>query len=212
MAKKSSSSTRWLKRQSDDLYTRQAKEAGYRSRAAYKLLEIQKKDRLFRPGATIVDLGAAPGGWSQVALACVGSSGMVLAVDCLSIPPIPGVEVLKGDCREPETLVQIRQRLKASTCDLVISDMAPNLTGIRDVDQAQSLYLGELALDFAQQVLTEEGSFLLKLFQGSEAPPLIRTLQQLFSSVVIRKPLSSRSESREIYLVAKGYKGCIKKQ
>ncbi|MEY3182686.1 MAG: hypothetical protein RLZ35_671 [Pseudomonadota bacterium] len=203
--KRSHSSRQWLDRQHKDIYTQQAKKAGFRSRAVYKLIEIQERDRLCKSGMTVVDLGAAPGGWSQVLLQWVGSSGKVIALDILPIEPLEGVDIIEGDFREPSVLEALQDRVGRGGVDVVLSDIAPNFSGIEAVDQARTVYLGELALDFAQHVLKPGGSLLVKCFQGEGFESYLGRLRVLFRSVVVRKPKASRTESREVYLLAKQY-------
>ncbi len=200
--KRSKSSRQWLDRQFRDDYVKRARQEGYRSRAAYKLLEIQNKDRIIKPGMRVVDLGAAPGGWSQVARELVGEKGQVIALDILEMEPIAGVEIILGDFREEGPLMELRNILAGNKVDLVISDMAPNITGNTSVDQPRSMYLCELALDFARESLRTGGGFLVKVFQGEGFDAYLRECRAAFSSVVSRKPKSSRPKSREIYLVA----------
>lgn len=204
---RSKSSRRWLDRQFSDPYVKRAQEQGLRSRAAYKLLEIQDKDRLIRPGMRILDLGAAPGGWSQVAARLVGDKGRVYALDLLAMEPIAGVTVLQGDFREDAVLAELRSVLDGSPIDLVLSDMAPNLSGATAVDQPRAMYLAELALDLAREVLKPGGTLVVKLFQGEGFDGFLRELRGLFAQVLSRKPKASRPESRELYLVGKGYRG-----
>lgn len=206
---RSNSSRRWLDRQHNDVYTNRAKIEGYRSRAVYKLLEIQAKDRLLKQGMIVVDLGAAPGGWSEVALKIVGKSGRVIALDILPIEPIEGVDMLIGDFRESEVFDQLIAHLKGVSVekvDLVISDMAPNISGMPSVDQPRSMYLAELALELSDAVLRKEGNLLVKVFQGDGFQSYWAMLKERFSTVVSRKPKASRAESREIYVLAKGYR------
>tara|TARA_R110000772_G_scaffold168865_3_gene280634 strand:- start:709 stop:1362 length:654 start_codon:yes stop_codon:yes gene_type:complete len=202
----SKSSKTWLKEHHDDFYVRQSKADGYRSRAAYKLLEIHKKDHLFRPGMTIVDLGAAPGGWSQVAVSLVRPGGMVLATDILAMESINGVEFVQGDFTEESCLASLMEVLGEREIDLVISDMAPNISGMADIDQPRTMYLLELAMDFAESKLRTGGSLLMKVFQGEGFEGLLRQLRSDYTTVVSRKPDASRARSREIYLLAKGFK------
>ncbi len=209
---RSGSSSRWLQRQRNDDYVRRAAVDGYRSRAAYKLLEIHERDDLLKRGMIVVDLGAAPGGWSQVAAELVGSSikdsvGMVFAVDLLPIDPINGVDIIQGDFSDEAVYSDLMVKLKGSKVDLVISDMAPNISGIGAVDIPRALGLAELALDFAKEVLVEEGCFLVKLFQGQGFTEFVAGTKELFKKVVIRKPKASRSESREVYILATGFVG-----
>lgn len=203
---RSKSSHRWMRRHVSDAYVKRARQEGYRSRAAYKLLEIQERDRIIRPGQVVVDLGAAPGGWSQIARELVGGKGAVMALDLLPMEPIPGVEFIQGDFREPEPLDALRLALGGRPVDLVISDMAPNITGIAAVDQPRSIYLCELALAFADETLTTGGGFVTKIFQGEGFDPFVRELKARFGRVVTRKPSASRPKSREVYLVAGNYK------
>lgn len=202
---RSKSSKAWLERQHSDPYTQLAKQQGYRSRAAFKLLEIQQKDNIIQPGMRVVDLGAAPGGWSQVVCQILKGRGRLIAVDLLPIEPLPAVDIVEGDFEEQAVLETILTRLEAQKVDLVISDMAPNLSGITLVDQSRALYLVELAVSFADTVLKEGGTLLVKAFQGEGFQSLWSMLKKQFRQVVIRKPKSSRSESREIYLLAKGF-------
>lgn len=204
---KTKSSRRWLDRHLSDAYVKRAVQEGYRSRAAYKLLEIQERDRILKPGMSVVDLGAAPGGWSQVVRRLVGHQGQVLAMDILPMEPIPEVTFLLGDFREATVLDQLRVALAGASVDLVLSDMAPNLSGVVAVDQARALYLCELALDLARQVLKPGGMLAVKAFQGEGFDAFFRLMREAFAQVHIRKPEASRRESREVYLVAKGFRG-----
>lgn len=204
---KTKSSRRWLDRHLSDAYVKRAVQEGYRSRAAYKLLEIQERDRILKPGMSVVDLGAAPGGWSQVVRRLVGHQGQVLAMDILPMEPIPEVTFLLGDFREATVLDQLRAALAGASVDLVLSDMAPNLSGVVAVDQARALYLCELALDLARQVLKPGGMLAVKAFQGEGFDAFFRLMREAFAQVHIRKPEASRRESREVYLVAKGFRG-----
>lgn len=201
---RSKSSRRWLERQHADHYVQKAKQAGFRSRAAYKLLELQEKDKLFWPGMTVLDLGAAPGGWSQVAVEKVGQNGKVIALDILPMDPIKGVDIIQGDFDQPEVVEKLLAMLGNRPVDLVISDMAPNLSGIPAVDQARAMYLADKVFELVVKVLAKDGTLLIKLFQGSETEEYIAELKKRFRQVVVRKPKASRSESREIYLLAKG--------
>ena len=203
---RSKTSKRWLKEHFDDKYVQQAQADGWRSRAAFKLLEIQDKDRLIKPGMTVVDLGAAPGGWTQVAAKLVGDNGFVLASDILDMDPFPGVEFVKGDFKEAEVYDRILKSLGDRKVDLVISDMAPNMSGMASVDQPGSMYLVELALDMARQVLKPNGHFVAKVFQGEGFDEFIKEARSAFAKVVIRKPKASRPRSREVYVVAKGFR------
>ncbi len=201
--KRSKTSKAWMTEHVTDPYVQQARKLGYRSRAAFKLLEIDARDHLLKPGAVVVDLGAAPGGWSQVAAARVGRAGRVIAVDLLEMSPLPGVEFIQGDFTEAGVLEQLQGRLQGRPVDLVISDMAPNISGIGLSDQARSLYLAELAMDFALRWLKPGGVFLVKLFQGSGFEEFVREARRRFRQVALRKPGASRSRSREVYLLAR---------
>ncbi|MFB1486547.1 MULTISPECIES: 23S rRNA (uridine(2552)-2'-O)-methyltransferase RlmE [unclassified Thiocapsa] len=202
---KTASSRKWLDRQHSDPYVKRAQREGYRSRAAFKLLEIQEKDRIFRPGMRVLDLGAAPGSWSQIAARLVGVRGSVVALDLLPMDPLPGVVVMQGDFREPEILARLCATLGGETLDLVLSDMAPNITGMTVVDQPRSMHLVDLALDLSRSRLQPGGSLVVKVFQGTGFDDILIELRRSFSKVVSRKPKSSRSQSRELYLVAKGF-------
>lgn len=202
---RSKSSGRWLRRHFDDAYVRQAQQAGYRSRAVYKLLEINERDRILRPGMTVIDLGAAPGGWSQVVARQVGGRGRVIALDILPMDPLPGVRILQGDFREEAVLAALLEMVGDQRVDLVISDMAPNISGMKAVDQPRAMYLAELALDLAKRVLSPGGAFLVKTFQGEGVDEFRREIQRNFRTVVTRKPKASRPASREVYMLAKNY-------
>ena len=204
---RSKTSKQWLKEHFDDVYVRRAQEEGYRSRASFKLLEIQEQDRLIKRGMTVVDLGAAPGGWSQVAANLVGDNGQVIASDILPIDSLPDVEFLQGDFTEQAVLDSLIKLLKDERADLVISDMAPNMSGMRDIDIPQVMYLAELALDLARTVLKPEGSFLVKVFHGEGYEELQKQLKSSFTSLKVRKPKASRARSSEIYLLASGFRG-----
>jgi len=203
---RSKSSGRWLKEHFDDHYVKQSQKDGWRSRASYKLLEIQEKDRIFRPGSKVVDLGAAPGGWSQVAVQLVGEQGRVVASDILPMDTIAGVDFVQGDFTEEAVLEQILATIGADKVDLVISDMAPNMSGALSVDQPNAMYLVELALDLSRQVLRKGGIFLTKVFQGEGFDEYLRDMKSSFDKVQTRKPLASRARSREVYLLASGFK------
>ena len=203
---KSKTSKRWLQEHESDEYVKRSRLDGYRSRASYKLLELDMRERLFKPGMVVVDLGAAPGGWSQVAIKKVGSKGVVIASDILPMDSIADVDFVQGDFTELAVYEQILEILDNRTVDLVISDMAPNMSGIKAVDQPRSIYLVELALDFAQQVLKPEGVFLTKVFQGEGFDALLKRARGDFRTVVAKKPEASRSRSREIYWLASGFK------
>ena len=202
---RSKSSSRWLREHFDDPYVQRAQKDGYRSRASYKLLEIQQKDKLIKPGMTLVDLGAAPGGWSQIAAPLVTGSGCVVALDILPMDPLPGVEFIQGDFREQPVYERLMQLLGERRGDLVISDMAPNISGMKAVDQPRAMYLAELAVDFSRNVLKSGGDLLIKAFEGEGMTELRRELGASFQKVVTRKPAASRSRSREVYLVARNY-------
>ena len=204
---RSKSSARWLREHFTDEYVKRAQQEGYRSRAAYKLLEIQEKDHLLRPGLTVVDLGAAPGGWSQLAARLVGGQGRVIALDLLPLEPLAGVECIEGDFREATALDQLLSVLNQRPVDLVMSDMAPNISGIKAVDQPRGMYLAELALDFARRCLRPGGDFLTKSFQGEGLDPFLHDLRATFAMVSIRKPRASRARSAEQYLLARNYRG-----
>ncbi|MFV0278700.1 MAG: 23S rRNA (uridine(2552)-2'-O)-methyltransferase RlmE [Parahaliea sp.] len=207
MPKKRSSSRAWLKEHRDDPYVQQARRAGYRSRACYKLLELQGRDRLVRSGMTVLDLGSAPGGWSQVAADLVGHQGRVVASDILPMDNLAGVEFICGDFTDDEVFGRIVAAIGEVPVDLVMSDMAPNMSGLSAVDQPRAMYLVELALDMATRVLTPGGSFVAKVFQGEGFDELIRSARDGFDKVQTRKPAASRPRSREVYLVARGYRG-----
>ena len=203
---RSKSSSAWLKRHVNDPYVRRARTQGYRSRAAYKLLQLLKLDGLVRSGDTVVDLGAAPGSWSQVLVECVGRSGRVVAVDLLEVAPVPGVMVIRGDFSEEAVLRRLEKALAGQKIDLVVSDMAPNISGVRSSDQARSIHLCELALDFAGTHLNSGGAFVVKAFQGAGYPEFLAAMRRIFVSVASRKPGASRGESNEMYLVGKKLK------
>lgn len=205
--KRSKSSRRWLDRHFKDEFVQKSQKEGFRSRAVYKLQEIQERDRLIKPGQLVVDLGAAPGGWSQYATQLVGSKGGVVAMDILPMDPIDGVSFIQGDFREEAVLEQLQGLLQGSKVDLVISDMAPNVTGMAVVDQPRSMYLCELALEFARDCLKPGGGMAVKVFQGEGFDQFMRDLRTVFNKVVTRKPKASRPKSREVYLVATGFKG-----
>lgn len=202
--KPSKTSKQWMREHINDPYVQLAQKAGYRSRAAYKLLEIDERDHLLKPGMVIVDLGATPGGWSQVAAAKVGTAGKVLALDLLPLDPLAGVTFIQGDFREDAVLRQLESELGGRPVGLVISDMAPNISGIVSADQARAMHLAELAMDFALEHLTPEGSFLVKVFQGAGFEEYLKNMRQSFSKVVSRKPKASRDRSSEVYLLASG--------
>ncbi len=207
-AKKSSSasSKRWMQEHVNDFYVKEANKKGLRSRAVFKLEEINKKDKLIRSGMTVVDLGAAPGSWSQWAVDTVGLNGKVIACDILPMDSIAGVDFLQGDFREDAVLDALLKRIGENKVDVVLSDMAPNMSGNAAMDQPKSMYLVELALDMCRSVLVKEGSFIVKVFMGSDFDSFIAEVRKLFKTVKVRKPDSSRARSREVYLVATGFK------
>lgn len=204
---KSKSSNRWLQEHFSDQYVKQSQSDGYRSRASYKLVELDKKDKLMRSGMSVVDLGAAPGGWTQVAIEKVGRKGKVIASDILPMDPLAGVDFVQGDFTEQSVYDELVALLDNNSVDLVISDMAPNMSGVAAVDQPASMYLVELALDFARRTLAPKGAFACKIFHGEGFDQFLAECRSSFSSVVIRKPDASRARSRETYIVAKGFKG-----
>ena len=203
---RSKSSQRWLKEHFDDQWVARAQAEGWRSRASFKLLEIDDRDRLFRPGMTVLDLGAAPGGWSQVAAQRAGDSGVVIASDILPMEPIAGVTFIQGDSREEDVFRELLNALDGRPVDLVLSDMAPNMSGNRAVDQPRAMYLAELALEMAREVLAPEGRLLMKVFQGEGVDAFRRDFHQTFRSVVTRKPAASRPRSPEVYMLGSGLK------
>lgn len=205
---RSKSSAKWLKEHHDDLYVQKAREEGWRSRAVYKLQEIQEKDRIIRPGMTVVELGAAPGGWSQYVSYCLKGNGRMIALDILPMDALPDVLFIQGDFREDDVLAQLNAAVgEGRGVDLVISDMAPNTSGVKSVDQAKSLYLVELAVDFAKEKLVKNGDFLTKIFHGPGFDTLFKSLKSDFSQVLTRKPAASRARSQETYVLARGFRG-----
>lgn len=204
--KRSASSTRWLQEHFGDHYVQKAQKKGLRSRAVFKIEEIQQRDKLLKQGMTVVDLGAAPGGWSQYVVDELQSNCQVIACDILPMDPIAGVDFLEGDFRDEEVLNALLQRIGGRNVDVVLSDMAPNMSGNDNVDQPRSIYLVELALEMCRDVLKPGGSFVVKVFQGQGFEEFLKELRATFTSVKTRKPDSSRSRSREVYLVATGYK------
>ena len=204
---RSKTSGKWLREHFDDVYVQRAKDEGWRSRAVYKLLEINEKDKLIKPGMTVLDLGAAPGGWSQMAAKLVGDHGLVIASDILEMDPIPGVRFLQGDFREESVYQQLLEMIGNRPLDLVICDMAPNMSGMNAVDQPRAMYLAELALDMVKQVLKKNGDFLVKVFQGEGLPEYRKDMQQSFGKLITRKPEASRARSKEVYLLGKGFRG-----
>jgi 23S rRNA (uridine2552-2'-O)-methyltransferase len=206
MPKRSKSSARWLAEHAADPYVKRAHDEGWRSRAAFKLEEIQKSDRLLKPGMTVVDLGAAPGGWSQYAARRLDGKGRVIALDVLEMPAIPGVEFIQGDFNDESVLGRLNALLGGAKVDLVMSDMAPNMMGIADVDHDRSMQLVELAEEFAAQALRPGGDLLIKVFQGRGFEPLVTRLRKSYETVKLRKPKASRSRSPEVYVLARGYR------
>jgi len=204
---RSKSSSTWLQRHVSDPFVKKAQLEGYRSRSAYKLVELNEKDRLIRPGMRIMDLGSAPGGWSQVAGKLVGAKGRVLATDILHMDPIKNVDFIQGDFTDEAVVAQLLEWLGGGKFDLIVSDIAPNITGIDSADQASSMYFLELALDTVRQTLKPGATFVAKMFQGSGSDQYVKELRSSFDKVLIRKPAASRAESREVYIVAKGFKG-----
>lgn len=206
MKNRSKSSGKWLREHFDDVWVKRARQEGWRSRAVYKLLEIDQKDRLIRPGMTVVDLGAAPGSWSEVAAKKTGHKGRVVALDILPMDSIAGVEFIEGDFREQAVYDRLLETLGDVPVDLVISDMAPNISGLKAVDQPRAMYLAELALELAEKVLKPGGDFLVKVFTGEGLDEYKKTMRSAFEKIVVRKPAASRPRSREIYLLARGYR------
>ena len=202
---RSKTSNRWLQEHFDDEYVKKAQQEGYRARAGYKLLEIDEKDRLLRPGMTVVDLGAAPGSWSEVAAQRVGEKGRVIALDILPMECLPGVTFIEGDFREEGPYNALLEALGESQVDLVMSDMAPNISGMKGVDQPRAMYLADLALELARNVLKPGGSLLVKVFNGEGIDAYKQELRKDFDKLIVRKPKASRPRSAEIYLLAKGY-------
>lgn len=200
---RSRTSNAWLREHVNDHYVHLAKAGGWRSRAAFKLMEIDDRDRLLKPGSTVVDLGAAPGGWSQLAAQRIGPQGRVFALDLLEMPPIPGVRFIQGDFREASVLEALSNQLGTHRVDLVISDMSPNISGVSTMDQARAMHLCELALEFAGDWLQPEGAFLVKVFQGADSENFMRTMKMRFQTVQSRKPKASRDRSPEIYLLGR---------
>jgi len=203
---RSKSSNRWMQEHFDDEYVKMAQVQGYRSRAVFKLKEINEKDNLIKNGMNIVDLGAAPGGWSQLARQLMGVHGQLIALDILPIEPLEGVTTILGDFREESVINALYEQLAGAPIHLVMSDMAPNMSGNKATDQARSIYLGELALDMAKTVLAKQGTFLVKLFQGEGFEAFHKEVQTVFTQVTIRKPKASRPRSNEVYILAKGYR------
>jgi len=207
MGKKKSSSRAWLKEHHDDIFVQRAQKEGYRSRAVYKLMEINDKDQILRRGMSVLDLGSAPGGWSQVAAKLVGEAGRVVASDILLMDALPDVVFVQGDFTEQETYDRIVASLNDKPLDVVLSDMAPNMSGMPEVDQPRSMYLVELATELAERALAPGGAFITKVFQGEGFEPWFRQIRDRFDRVTTRKPSASRPRSREVYIVASGFKG-----
>ena len=203
---RSKSSSRWMAEHFEDEYVKMAQAQGYRSRAVFKLKEIQEKDQLIKPGMNIVDLGSAPGGWSQFARQLLGKKNKLIALDILPMDALEGVDFIQGDFREESVMEELFVALEGLPADLVMSDMAPNMSGNKGVDQPRAIYLGELALDTAKTVLTKNGSFLVKLFHGEGFEAIHSEIQRSFTKVAIRKPKASRPRSNEVYILAKGFK------
>lgn len=201
--KRTRTSKAWMQEHVNDPYVQRAKKEGWRSRAAFKLMEIDDKDRLLRRGEVVVDLGATPGGWSQVAVKRVGDDGLVLALDLLEMEPIHGVHFIQGDFREDDVLRQLEERLAGRRVGLVMSDMAPNMSGVPLVDQARVMYLAELGLEFSRAHLKPDGAFLVKVFQGTDYEGFIRAMRAAFRTVVVRKPDASRDRSAELYVLGR---------
>ena len=209
---RSKSSNRWMQEHFDDEYVKMAQVQGYRSRAVFKLKEINEKDNLIKNGMNIVDLGAAPGGWSQLARQLMGKSGQLIALDILPIEPLEGVTTILGDFREESVLNALYVELAGAPIHLIMSDMAPNMSGNKATDQARSIYLGELALDMAKTVLAKQGTFLVKLFQGEGFEAFHKEVQAAFTQDIIRKPKASRPRRNEVYILAKGYRASVVKK
>ena len=207
--KKSHSSKQWLRRHVNDPYVQRSKKEGYRSRSAYKLTEIDERDKLLRPGQVLVDLGAAPGGWTQVAAKRVGAKGVVIGIDLLPMDPVAGAALIQADFTARQGLEAVREALAGRGVDVVLSDMAPNLSGIAVSDQARSMGLAEIALEFAVAHLKPDGAFLVKVFQGAGYDEYLRAMRASFAKVVVRKPEASRGESAEQYLLGRGLKNRV---
>ncbi|ASP37254.1 23S rRNA (uridine(2552)-2'-O)-methyltransferase [Bacterioplanes sanyensis] len=203
---RSKSSAGWLKEHVDDEYVQRAQQDGYRTRASYKLLELDEKDKLFRPGMTVIDLGSAPGGWSQVVAQRLNGQGVVIASDILPMDNIADVQFIQGDFTEQSVFDELMAAVDGRPVDLVISDMAPNMSGVASIDQPGAMYLVELALDMARQTLKPRGEFVAKVFQGEGFDDYLADVKQSFTKVLIRKPKASRARSREVYIVAKGFR------
>ncbi len=204
--KPSRTSKAWMQEHLNDPYVKLAQKEGYRARAAYKLMEIDDKDKLIKPGMTVVDLGSAPGSWSQVAVQRLKGQGKVIALDILDMQPIAGVTFIQGDFREESVLRELEEKINKTQVDLVIADMAPNISGVKDVDQAGAAYLTELALEFSKDWLKPDGNFLVKVFIGVGFEEILKNMRQMFDKVVTRKPKASRDRSSEVYLLGLGRK------
>ena len=204
--KRTRTSNAWLREHVNDTYVQRAKAEGYRSRASFKLMEIDDRDHLIRTGETVVDLGATPGGWSQVAARRMRGKGRVIALDLLELDPLPGVDFIQGDFRDPGILLQLEMMLAGQQVGLVLSDMAPNMSGIVISDQARVMHLAELGLEFSRNWLKPDGAFLVKVFQGHGFDDFVREMRQVFRSVSTRKPDASRDRSAELYLLGRGTK------
>ncbi len=198
----------WIQNHVKDLHVKKSTRDGYRSRASYKLLQIDGKDKILEVGMTVVDLGAAPGGWAQVASKSVGKSGVVVAIDLLPIEAIVGVNILQGDLDDNTVFSRLQNMVGFKRADVIMSDMAPNLTGISDIDGPKIIHLANLALELSEQILKNGGSLVVKLFHSEEVNGFVRKLRRVFNTLKIRKPTASRSSSSEFYVVAKGYRGC----
>ncbi len=204
---RSKSSRRWLKEHFDDPHVKKAQALGLRSRSAFKLEEIQQRHRLIRPGMTVVDLGAAPGGWSQLAAGWLQGRGRLIALDRLELAPLAGVEFLRGDFTEADTLARLEAALAGAPVDLVMSDLAPNISGVKAIDAPRAMYLAELVLDFARHRLTGGGSMLTKVFQGAGFDSFVAEVRRCFDQTQVFKPRASRARSREMYILARGFRG-----
>lgn len=204
--KRSRTSKAWMREHVTDLYVQMAQKDGYRSRAAYKLIEMDERDHLIKPGMIVVDLGAAPGGWTQVVAKKIGASGVLVAFDILPMDPVHGAVFIQGDFREDTALAMLDEAVAGRAVDLVISDIAPNISGIGTADQARSMHLAELALEFAAQHLKPAGSFLVKVFQGEGFDDFVQEMRRQFAQVMVRKPKASRNRSTEVYMLGKGLK------
>ena len=206
MSKPRGSSRSWRERQENDPYVQQARREGWRSRAVYKLEEIDRKERLLRPGMSCVDLGAAPGSWSQYVTNKLDGNARIVAIDLLPMDALPNTDFIQGDFTEGAVLEELQALVDPQKVDLVMSDLAPNISGNRAIDQPRAMYLAELALDFAREVLAKRGDFVIKLFQGAGIDPYIADVRTSFSTVKVKKPKASRAGSREVYLVARNYR------